>query len=271
MEEQRKGELSLSTIWFVFKRCWWLMLIAMTVVAVISGVVAVQMHQSEYTASAKIWTFRSRDPIVGGDSDKKTEGDIIYENLIIDYYNAQVSKELAPDYMEILKADIVLQNTVDAYAASYGADKAPTTKQLAKMIKIKNVDQTRLLMIQVTADTPEKARDIANIWGNEFKNYVNTQLMNDQDYIQIADPAILPETESNPISIVNLAILGIFAAMIVYAIYLILFITDDKINTPEDVERYLGLNLLGSIPSAKKDVEISWRVYSAEEIEQKNN
>ena len=269
--EERKGELSLSTLWGVFKRCWWVMLIAFVAMTAIAGVFAVKTHRSEYTATAKIWTFRSRDPIVSGEEDKRTDGDIIYENLIIDYYNAQVSKELAPDYMEILKADIVLQNTVDAYAAKYGADKAPTRKQLAKMIKIKNVEQTRLLMIQVTADTPEEARDITNIWGNEFKNYVNTQLMNDQDYIQIADPAILPDAESNPVSALALAIVGVLAALIVYAIYLILFVTDDKINTPEDVERYLDLNLLGSIPAAKKDVEISWRVYSADEIEQKTN
>lgn len=269
--EERKGELSLLTLWGVFKRCWWVMLIALVSVVVVVGVFAVKTHKSEYTATAKIWTFRSRDPIVSGESDKKTEGDIIYENLIIDYYNAQVSKELAPDYMEILKADIVLQNTVDAYAAVHGADKTPTRKQLAKMIKIKNVDQTRLLMIQVTADTPEEARDIVNIWGNEFKNYVNTQLMNDQDYIQIADPATLPETESNPISLAALAISGVVGSLVVYAIYLILFVTDDKINSPADVERYLGLNILGSIPAAKKDVEISWEVRSIEEIEVKTN
>ena len=38
-------------------------------------------------------------------------------------------------------------------------------------------------------------------------------------------------------------------AMVVYAIYLIRFLMDDKINTPEDVEKYLGLSLLGQIPN----------------------
>lgn len=267
--EERKGEIGFATLWVVFKRCWWVMLIALAIVTVLSTVVSVKTHTPEYTATAKIWTFRSRDPIVSGEEDKRTEGDIIYENLIIDYYNAQVSKDLAPDYMEILKADIVLQNTVDSYAAKYGAENAPSKQALAKMIKIKNVEQTRLLMIQVTADTREQARDLANIWGTEFQNYVNTQLMNDQDYIQIADPAILPETESNPISALKLALIGLLAAVLVYGIYLILHITDDKIRGPEDVERYLGLNLLGAIPAVAKDITIDWDVHLPDEVEQK--
>ena len=38
-------------------------------------------------------------------------------------------------------------------------------------------------------------------------------------------------------------------AFAIYAIYLIRFLMDDKINSPEDVEKYLGLNVLGQIPN----------------------
>ena len=36
--------------------------------------------------------------------------------------------------------------------------------------------------------------------------------------------------------------------MIAYLVFFILYVTDDKINTAEDLDQYLGVNLLGQIP-----------------------
>ena len=42
--------------------------------------------------------------------------------------------------------------------------------------------------------------------------------------------------------------MGIAAALIAYLVFFILYVTDDKINTAEDLDQYLGVNLLGQIP-----------------------
>ena len=59
----------------------------------------------------------------------------------------------------------------------------------------------------------------------------------------------LPEKPSNPISVLKILLGAFVAAVLVYGIYFIRFILDDKINAPEDVEKYVGLNVLGAIPN----------------------
>jgi capsular polysaccharide biosynthesis protein len=66
--------------------------------------------------------------------------------------------------------------------------------------------------------------------------------------IKVWERATLPETPSNPVKPVYALLAGIGAAVLVYVLYLVLFILDDKITGPEDVENYLGLNVLGAIP-----------------------
>ena len=45
---------------------------------------------------------------------------------------------------------------------------------------------------------------------------------------------------------------GLIAAILVSAIVLIIYLTDDTIKTAEDVEKYLGLSTLGLIPLAEE-------------------
>ena len=39
--------------------------------------------------------------------------------------------------------------------------------------------------------------------------------------------------------------------MLVYIVYLIIFMLDDKVSTPDDIEKYLGMSVLGLIPHAQ--------------------
>lgn len=263
--EENKTEISFSALWRIFKRCWVIMAIALVAATVIAGVAFVKTHRSEYTAHVTVWMFRNRTPSDDADGDgDRTEGDIVYENLIIDFYNAQVSEELLPDCMEILLSNAVLSRTADSYAAAFPDAQKPTVKELKKMVKVSLVKDTRLLELSVTTRDKETSMNLANIWSKEFQTYANDVLMNGQSYIQIADPAILPAQESNPISLIKIALVGILAAVLVYAVVLIRYLTDDKISSPEDVKQYLGLNILGAIPTQQNMASIKWQVYAAD-------
>ena len=54
------------------------------------------------------------------------------------------------------------------------------------------------------------------------------------------------------------------SAVLVYAVVLIRYLTDDKISSPEDVKQYLGLNILGAIPTQQNMASIKWQVYAAD-------
>ena len=67
--------------------------------------------------------------------------------------------------------------------------------------------------------------------------------------VTLVGEARMPENPSNPISLIKAMLLGVVCAALIYALYFLRFLLDDKINNPDDVERYLGLTLLGAIPN----------------------
>ena len=55
----------------------------------------------------------------------------------------------------------------------------------------------------------------------------------------------------NSTRMLTFAFAGVVAAVVTYVIFLIIFLLDDRIKTDdENLERYLGLSVLGNIPNA---------------------
>ena len=58
----------------------------------------------------------------------------------------------------------------------------------------------------------------------------------------------LPSSPSSPNTMKNMAAGGLLGLLIAAGIIVLVFVLDDTIKTPDDVEHYLGLNVLTSIP-----------------------
>jgi hypothetical protein len=50
----------------------------------------------------------------------------------------------------------------------------------------------------------------------------------------------------------KIALIALVAAIAVYGVFFVLYLLDDKISTAEDVEKYLGVNMLGQIPNREE-------------------
>ena len=70
----------------------------------------------------------------------------------------------------------------------------------------------------------------------------------DIEAVNVVDYANLPESPKSPNSIKNMIIGGLLGFVLAIGIIVIIYILDDTIKTPDDVEKYLGLSVLGSIP-----------------------
>jgi hypothetical protein len=55
---------------------------------------------------------------------------------------------------------------------------------------------------------------------------------------------------SNTTSLTTYALVGIVAAVLVYGIFFLMFMLDDSVWTDEEIEKYLGVSILGDIPDA---------------------
>ena len=68
------------------------------------------------------------------------------------------------------------------------------------------------------------------------------------DAVNTIEEANLPSSPSSPNVTRNIAIGAMLGILIAAGIIVLIYILDDTIKTPDDVEHYLGLNVLTSIP-----------------------
>jgi len=81
--------------------------------------------------------------------------------------------------------------------------------------------------------------------------------------VNVADYANLPLEKAAP-SVAKFTLLGgVLGAFLAAGIIAVLFLMDDTIKTPDDVEKYLKLSTLGSIPFDEES--------AAEEVMNKKN
>ena len=69
-----------------------------------------------------------------------------------------------------------------------------------------------------------------------------------QDEPSVVEKAVLPQKKVAPSLSRNTALGGLIVLVIFMGIYLLLYLLDDTIKSEEDVEKYLKLNTLASIP-----------------------
>lgn len=77
----------------------------------------------------------------------------------------------------------------------------------------------------------------------------------DSSAVKVVDEANLPTGASGP-NVMRYMVIGLAIGFVLaVGIILVIYLTNDKIRTPEDIEKYLGISTLGSIPVDESMVE----------------
>ena len=115
-------------------------------------------------------------------------------------------------------------------------------------VSVSNVSGSHVLYVSVTTDAPEVSQILANAIcsrGAEMMEHIYGL-----DPIFVISEGRLPYSPSNSVSVVIPLAAALLAGMAVYGLFLLIKLSDNKINRAEDVEKYLGLSVLGEIPVA---------------------
>ena len=160
------------------------------------------------------------------------------------YSDVQLATSLTKDYEALIVSRSVTDEVISDLKLSL------TNEQLANMITVTAVRDTRILKISVSNSDPYLARDIANaVRESASKQIVN--IMN-VDAINLVEEANLPTSPYSPSIRKNTAIGGAIGIIASVAVLVIIFVLDDKIKSSKDVEDHLGLPVLGVIPVDEK-------------------
>jgi len=219
-------ELELREIFqIIFKRLWIIVIITFFAV-LISGLVSFFVLDNIYQTSTTL--------IVNKPKDGTTQNSDIMMNDIL------VSQKLVKTYSVIVKSDTVLEQVIQ----DLQLDMKPS--DLRSHITVAAEGETEILRITVEDKDPELAQRIANTIAKVFPEEVKRIVQ--ADNVQIIDPAKLPESPVKPRPLLNIAIAAMIGIMAGLGVVFLIEYLDNTIKTPEDVQTYLDLPVMGAIP-----------------------
>ena len=223
------AEIDLGELFFVL----WLnkieIIIAMAFGAVAAFFISACLMSPKYTSHTSLYVLAKQE--ANSNSNTITTADL------------SIGTQLTNDYKVLMTSRPVLEQTI----AELGLKM--TTGELAKMISVTNNSNTRILEISVTNSDPELARKIADT----LRTAVSEQIISvmNIDAVNTVEDASLPLSPSSP-NVKRNTLIGLLIGLVLSAGLLILrSIMDDTVKNSDDVDKYLGVPVMGMIPESE--------------------
>ena len=208
----------------IIKKKWFIMAILCVVCVAASTVysffIAKPVYQAETTLIVKT---------------EKTEGTNSLSNDQV-----MVSQKLALTYGEIIKSRKVLDEVIK------NLDLKESNGSLASKISVSTVTDTQIIKVSVQDTNKSNAAKIANEIPKVFAK--EAIRIADANGVEVIDKAQTPVNPVSPNKKMNILIAGVLGVMIGLFIIFIIEFLNTKIKTPQDIEKELGLPLLGVVP-----------------------
>ena len=220
--ESDEIEIDLGELLYYLLGKIWYVLIAAAALGALSLALTFLLIKPTYKSTTQMYVLNRQS------TDTLTQSDL------------QSSSTLTNDYVVLIQSRAVLEKVI----ADMGLDM--TYEGLQSELSVAAVRDTRIISISVTDHDPYTARELANAIreeaGERIKSVMNIEAVN------VVEEANIPSHKAGPNLKKSLLLGVLLGAFAVLAYFTLMFILDDKINNAEDVEKYLGLSVLGQLP-----------------------
>lgn len=159
-------------------------------------------------------------------------------------YSLSVGDQLAQDYIRLATTKNVLQTAID------DLDLDMDYRTLQGQVNVENPTDTRFMMITVIDHDPKQAQELAQKIAEVTAETVS-------ETMQVPQPTIVDEAEEptypdGPNVRRNAIIGGLIGCVLSVFVIVIRVILNDTIQSEDDIERYLGINMLAKLPEEQK-------------------
>lgn len=189
---------------------------------VVAGLVSVFLITPQYQSTSKIYILSNSS------------------NSVISLSDLQMGSSLASDYEELIVSRSVVKKVIE------NLDMDMSVEELVSHVSVANKENTRIISITVTYPDPQMAQKIADQFAEVSKTQM-AQIMKTEEPTDV-DKAEVPEVKSSPNNVRNVLIGIILGFILAAGAFTVSYILDDTVKTTEDVERYLNLHTLASVP-----------------------
>ncbi|KPB05748.1 YveK family protein [Bacillus sp. CHD6a] len=225
--------ISLKELFQTIKKRLWLIVLLTVLATTASGVVSYFLLTPIYQSSTQLLVNQAKS-----EQTQFTSADI------------QTNLQLMNTYNVIIKSPAILDKVSD------NLDGKVTAGQLNGMITVESANNSQVLDITVQSADPIMAATIANVTAQTFQSEV-VNIMN-VDNVSILSGAQVGENPSpiKPQPVLNMAIAFVVGLMAGVGLAFLLEFLDNTVRNEQDVEKLLGLPVLGSITVIEdKDIQ----------------
>lgn len=221
-------DVTIKDLWNIFTRRFLLMVLAAILAVGGTFLISNALIQPLYTSTATLYILSQDD----------------YDSLSYTSESFSLALKVVNDCNYLLKSHSVLDEVIAELEldADY--------EDLYDSISTNNPENTRILEVTAQAGSPEEAKEIVDAICSIGPDKIRDAMGFDQ--VNLYEYGILDNEPSNRLGMVGYLLIGFTAAVFVYAAFLLAYLLDDRIRTEEDVQRYLGLSILGVIPNASE-------------------
>ena len=224
--QQTEGtEIDLVELMYRLIEKWAIIVVSCILGAVIAGAYTFFFVTPKYTATSKLYVVNSNDSAI---------------NLS----DLQIGNYLASDYTEVFSNWHVHEMVLERLGLDY------SYKQLSNMISVTNPSDTRILYINVVSEDPQEAKDLADTYAEVAREFIAVKM--DTKQPNVFEEALLPSAPSSPNKTRNVLLGFLLGLVVSCGIIVIQFLTDDRLRSADDIEKYVQLPTLGVMPKQSK-------------------
>lgn len=224
--------ISISDVFKVLLKRWWIILLVAAVVFASVYAVASATYSEEYTSKSTIMVRNPEENLSASSS----------------AYYYDLTKTAVNDCQILMTSRTALYYVIDELNLD---EIGITYSKLLSMIEINGYTDSHVLEVSVTSDNPDLSKEIVDTLCAVGAKQIQSHI--DFATARVIDEGTVNRHPSNSVNIQMAIIIALIAAVLVLGIFVIISIADDKIRTSEDIEKRLGLSVLGVIPFTENE------------------
>lgn len=227
-QQQEEMEIDLKEILFELLAHWKMIILSTVLVAAIAFVVSKFIMVPQYESTAQLYVLSKSTSITS-------------------LTDLQMGTNLTKDYIVVVAGRPVIDQVIENL--NLDEDYA----SLSVQVKVSNPSDSRILEITVIDPDPQRAKRIADEIATVAAKYIHAKM--DQDPPNIIQAGYADGAPVSPSIAKNTLIGALLGFVLAAAIVIISFLLNDNIYTTEDIEKKLGLQVLGTLPEEEAEFD----------------
>ncbi|WP_312368882.1 polysaccharide biosynthesis tyrosine autokinase [Lachnoclostridium sp.] len=219
-------EINIGELFILLLHKIWIIVLTSIVCAVVAGLISKFVMTPVYTSSTKLYIINRQNKDIITSSDLQT------------------GSQLTQDFKVLVLSSPVTEQVISKLNLNM------THNELVSNIYVKVPDNTRILEITVQNQDPVLAKQLADSIAEASSERMVSIL--EMEKVNIVEKGNIPTVPTSPHVKKNIVLSGLVGAFISAFVIIFIHMIDDSIKNAEQIEKYLDLTVLGTIPLEMK-------------------